>query len=67
MYGSEVEGAAVKGRPLVKGENRVEEYIRKRGRGGLDQVRRECWNKENWKLFCRGYPLGGEFLEGMKH
>lgn len=38
VYMSEIEGTGVRGRPLVKQENRVEEYMRKRGRGGLDQA-----------------------------
>ncbi len=28
-------------------------------RGGLDQARRECLDRERWRLFCRGHPLGG--------
>lgn len=52
-----VEGSDVRGRPSVMRENRVEEYRRERRRGGLDQERRECWNRENWRIFCHGHPL----------
>ena len=24
---------------------------------GLEKVRRECMDKERWRLYCRGYPL----------
>lgn len=51
---SEVVGPVLIGRLLVKWEKRVEEYITERGRRGLDQARRECWNREN---LC-GHPLG---------
>ncbi len=42
-------------------EDKVKEYMCERGvRGyGLEWARRECWDKERWKLFCRGHPLGG--------
>lgn len=53
------EGTVTRSRPLVKWENRVEEYIRERGRGGLHQARRECWNRENWRAFCHGHLFGG--------
>ncbi|KAK3893161.1 hypothetical protein Pcinc_003002 [Petrolisthes cinctipes] len=62
VYGSEVVGPGVRGRPPVRWQNRVEEYVKERnmrGRGGLEQVRRECWNRENWRHFCRGHPLEG--------
>ncbi len=29
------------------------------GRGGLEQARRECWDREKWRLFCPGRPLWG--------
>ncbi|KAK3893665.1 hypothetical protein Pcinc_002527 [Petrolisthes cinctipes] len=62
VYGSEVVGPGVRGRPPVRWQNRVEEYVKERnmrGRGGLEQVRRECWNRENWRHFCPGHPLEG--------
>ncbi len=42
--------------------NRVKEYMCERGatRGGeLDQARRECLDRERWRLFCHGHTLGG--------
>ncbi len=38
----------------------VEEYMCERGatRGGrLDQARRECLDREKWRLFHHGHPL----------
>ncbi len=26
------------------------------GGGGLDQAKRECLDRERWRLFCRGHP-----------
>ncbi len=28
-------------------------------KGGLDQAKRECLDRERWRLFCRDHPLGG--------
>ncbi len=59
---SEIEGGNVRGRPPVKWRDRVQEYVRERGEGSLrnlEQARRECENRERWKLFCRGHPLVG--------
>ncbi len=42
--------------------DRVKEYLCERGatrRGGLDQVERECLDRERWRIFCCGHPLGG--------
>ncbi len=62
VYMSEIEGGNVRGRPPVKWRDRVQEYVRERGEGSLrnlEQARRECQNRERWKLFCRGHPLVG--------
>ncbi len=62
VYMSEIEGRNVRGRPPVKWRDRVQEYVRERGKGSLrnlEQVRRECQDRERWKLFCRGHPLVG--------
>ncbi len=62
VYMSEIEGGNVRGRPPVKWRNRVQEYVRERGERSLrnlEQVRRECQDRERWKLFCRGHPLVG--------
>ena len=40
----------------------MKEYMHKRGadrEGGFEQARRECLDKEKWRLFCPGHPLGG--------
>ncbi len=60
--GSEEFVKKVKGRPSVRWRDRVKEYMCERGatRGGrLDQARRECLDRERWRLFCHGHPLGG--------
>ncbi len=63
VYMSEIEGGNVRGRPPVKWrDNRVQEYVRERGEGSLrnlEQARRECQDRERWKLFCRGHPVVG--------
>ncbi len=59
---SEIEGGNVRGRPPVKWRDRVQEYVRERGEGSLrnlEQARKECHDRERWKLFCRGHPLVG--------
>ncbi len=59
---SEIEGGNVRGRPPLKWRDRVQEYVRERAEGSLrnlEQARRECQDRERWKLFCRGHPLGG--------
>ncbi len=46
----------------MKWRDRVQEYVRERGEGSLrnlEQARRECQDREKWKLFCRGHPLVG--------
>ncbi len=30
--------------------------------GGLEQARRECLDREWWRLFCCGHPLGGRVV-----
>ncbi len=62
VYMSEIEGGNVRGRPPVKWRDRVQEYVRERGEGSLrnlEQARRECQDRERWKLFCRGHTLVG--------
>ncbi len=59
---SEIKGGNVRGRPPVKWRDRVQEYVRERGEGSLsnfEQARRECQDRDRWKLFCRGHPLVG--------
>ncbi len=60
-YESESTGPNRRGRPLGRWEGRVVEYLGERGisrRGVLEQARRECWDREGWKLFCRGHHMG---------
>ncbi len=56
VYLSSVEGPNRRGRPLGRWEDKVKEYMSQRGeRGnGLEQVRRECMDRERWRSFCRG-------------
>ncbi len=65
---SEIEGGNVRGQPPVKWSDRVQEYVRLRGEGSLrnlEQARRECQDRESWKLFCHGHPLVGMNLIEM--
>ncbi len=61
VYVSESVDPNSRGRTLGRWRDRVKEYMCKRGatrRGGPDQARRECLDRERWKLFCRGHPAG---------
>ncbi len=70
-YGIEIVGLKRRGRPLERWEERVREYMCERAvatrRGGLDHEKRECVDRERWKLFCYGHLLGGMFPEGVRH
>ncbi len=49
-------------RSLGRWKDWVKEYMCERGatrRGGCDQGRKECLDRERWRLFCCGHPLGG--------
>ncbi len=63
VYLSSVEGPNRRGRPLARWEDRVKEYVSKRGvRGnGLEWARRECMDRERWRSACRGHPLAKRF------
>ncbi len=63
MYLSSVEGINRRGRPLVRGEDRVKENVNEREvRGnGLEWAKRECMDRERWRSVCRGHPLEGRF------
>ena len=57
VYVSETEGPRRRGRPVVRWKDRVKEYMHERvaGRGrGIEQARRECVDRERWRLFYRG-------------
>ena len=45
----------------MKWENIMLEYVREMGerrRIGLEHARKECKNRNKWRLFYRGYPMG---------
>ncbi len=45
---------------LGEWRDRVKEYMSERGASRrLDQARRECLDKERWRLFYHGHTLGG--------
>ncbi len=55
VYTSESVGPNSRGRPPGRWRDRVKEYMRERGatrRGGLGQARKECLDRERWRLFC---------------
>ncbi len=62
VHMSESLGPNSRGRPLVRCRDRVKDHMCERGatrRGGLDQGRRECLDRERWRFFCCGYLRGG--------
>ncbi len=62
VFVSEIEGGNAKGRLPVKWRDRVQLYVRERGERSFrnfEEARRECLDRESWKLFCRGHPLVG--------
>ncbi len=62
VYVSEIKGPCRRGRPLGRWSDKVKEYKSERGasRGeGLEQARRKYLDRERWRLFCHGHPLGG--------
>ncbi len=63
MYQSNVEGPNRRGRPLGRYEDKVREYVSKRGARGnrLERARRECMDMERWRAICHGHPLWGGF------
>ncbi len=60
VYLSSVEGTNRRGRPLFRWEDRVRKYVNERVVRGnaLDLARRECMDRERWRSFCHGHPLG---------
>ncbi len=60
-YESELESPNRRERPLARLKDRVEEYLGEsgiNGRGVLEAARRECGDRERWRLYCCGHPLG---------
>ncbi len=60
VYLSSVEGTNRRGRLLGRWEDRVKEYASERGvRGnGLEWARRECMDRERWRVVCCGHHPG---------
>ena len=61
VYLSEIEGCNQRGKPLGRWRDKMKEYTCERGdsrRGGLEWARRDYLDRERWRLFCRGHPLG---------
>ncbi len=63
VYMGVVNVVGARGRPPVKWgdrvlENSVKEREERRMRG-LEHARRECKDRNKWRLFCRGHPLKG--------
>ena len=58
-YISKIEVVGARGKPPVKWEGRVLKYVRIRRVKELEHARKECKNKNKWKLFCRDHPLVG--------
>ena len=68
VYVSESVGPNSRGRPPGRWKDKVKEYMCERGatRGvGLDQAKRECLDRERWRRFCHGHPLG-DITEGSE-
>ncbi len=60
VYVSESVGPTSRGRPPGRWRDRVKEYMCESGatrEGELDQARRECLDRERWRLFYRGHTL----------
>ncbi len=65
IYMSMVDVVETRGRPPVKWEDRALEYVRERGERRmrrLEHARRDCKDRNKWRLFCRGHPLTGGVL-----
>ena len=61
VYVSESVGPDSRGRLVGRWRDRVKENMCERGAtrgGGLDQAKRECLDRERWRLFCCSHPLG---------
>ncbi len=62
-------GPSSRGKPPGRWRNRVKEYMCEEGAtrgGGLDQARRECLDRERWRLFLLWPLLWGTSLEGVR-
>ena len=69
MYVSETGGSRRRGKPVVRWKDRVKEYMHEKvtNRGeDVTLARRDCEDRERWRLFYHGHPLWEIFLEGMR-
>ncbi len=69
VYVSESVGPNSRGRPPGKWRDRGKEYMCEGGatrEGRLDQTRRECLDREMWRLFCHGHSLWGGVQVGSE-
>ncbi len=62
IYRSKIDAGNVRGRPPIKWEDRVMEYVREREREDpgvrrLEDVRVRCMDRCKWRLFCHGHTL----------
>ena len=61
VYVSEIEGPSRRGRPVVRWKDLVKEYMHEIGTG-LEQARMECLDRDRWRLYYCGHPLGGRYV-----
>ncbi len=61
VYLSSVEGPNRRSRPRGRWEAKVKESVSERGvrENGLEWARRECMDRERWRLVCHDLPLWG--------
>ncbi len=62
VYMSTVDEVGARGRPPMKWGDRMLEHVRERGERrmkGLGNARRECKDRNKWRLFCCDHPLTG--------
>ncbi len=65
VYVSESVDPSSRGRPPGRWRGTVNKYMYVRGsarRGGMNHARRECLDRERWRLFCCGHTFGSCFL-----
>ncbi len=63
VYVRESVGPNRRGKSTGRWKDRVKEYMYERYyyRGRLDQARRECLDRERWRLLCRVHSLERNF------
>ncbi len=69
VYMSMVDEVGARGQLPVNWGDRVLEYVRERGERrmrGLEHVRRECKDRNKWRLFCCGHPLTGRVFRNRR-